>query len=233
MMRHTRTQHRPASQQVNDHGRVSGTHRPGGRCGWVQCRAMRRRRQRNSVSGVTSHPARVGRGSAAAIAASRLRSVSVSSGRSTCRRSTVSWWRNTMISRSLERPERTVSRASDARNRYKIRYTRTQHRPASRQVNDHGRVSGTHRGEVAADIRSLASAHQTTDVHLLLRCPYPIALLLGRTLNTLTIHLYQWEDCPKGDSGHGPRYIPSVVLRSGAGGSPVHAVTAPPLVTGS
>ena len=101
--------------------------------------------QRNSVSGVTSHPARLGRGSAAAIASSRLRSVSVSSGRSTCRRSTVSWWRNTMISRSLERPERTVSRASDARNRYKIRYTRTQHRPASRQVNDHGRVSGTHR----------------------------------------------------------------------------------------
>ena len=29
-------------------------------------------------------------------------------------------------------------------NRYEIRYTRTQHRPASRQVNDHGRVSGTH-----------------------------------------------------------------------------------------
>ena len=55
-----------------------------------------------------------------------------------------SWWRNTMISRSLERPERTVSRASDARNRYEIRYTTNQHRPASRQVNDHGRVSGTH-----------------------------------------------------------------------------------------
>ena len=31
------------------------------------------------------------------------------------------------------------------RNRYEIRDTRTQHRPASRQVNDHGRVSGTHR----------------------------------------------------------------------------------------
>ena len=27
MMRYTRTQHRPASRQVNDHGRVSGTHR--------------------------------------------------------------------------------------------------------------------------------------------------------------------------------------------------------------
>ena len=32
-----------------------------------------------------------------------------------------------------------------ATNRYKIRDTRTQHRPVSRQVNDHGRVSGTHR----------------------------------------------------------------------------------------
>ena len=120
--------------------------RPGGRCGWVQCRAMRRRCQRNSVSGVTSHPARLGRASAAAIAPSKLRSASVSSGRSICRRSTASWWRNTMISRSFERPEHTVSRASDARNRYKIRYTRNQHRPASRQVNDHGRVSGTHTG---------------------------------------------------------------------------------------
>ena len=124
--------------------------RPGGRCGWVQCRAMRRRCHRNSVSGVTSHPARLGRGSAAAIAASKVRSVSVSSGRSTWRRNTASWWRNTIISRFFERPDRTVSRASDANNRYKIRYTTNQHRPASRQVNDHGRVSGTHTTSVVA-----------------------------------------------------------------------------------
>ena len=89
--------------------------------------------------------ARLGRGSAAALAPSKLRSASVISGRSTWRRSTPSWWRNTMISRSFERPDRTVSRASDARNRYKIPYTTNQHRPASRQVNDHGRVSGTHK----------------------------------------------------------------------------------------
>ena len=31
------------------------------------------------------------------------------------------------------------------RNRYEIRYARTQHRPPSRQVNDHDGVSGTHR----------------------------------------------------------------------------------------
>ena len=45
----------------------------------------------------------------------------------------------------IERADRKVSRTSDASNRYKIRYTRTQDRSASRQVNDHGRVSGTHR----------------------------------------------------------------------------------------
>ena len=50
-----------------------------------------------------------------------------------------------MISRSFEQPDRTASRASDARNRYQIRYTTNQHRPPSLQVNDHGRVSGTHR----------------------------------------------------------------------------------------
>ena len=129
-------------------GEVPSRHspgQPGGRCGWVQCRAMRRRCQRNSVSGVTSHPARLGRASAAAIAPSKLRSVSVSSGRSICRRSTASWWRKTMISRSLERPDRTVSRASDARNRYKIRYTRNQDWLSSLQVNAHDRVFGTHR----------------------------------------------------------------------------------------
>ena len=88
-------------------------------------------------------------------------------------------------------------------------------------------------GELTAEIRSLANTHHTTDVHLLLRCPYPVALLLGRALNTLTIHLYEWEDGPGGGAGPSPLYVPSVVLRSGAGGSPVHEVTAPPPVAGS
>ena len=45
---------------------------------------MRRRCQRNSVSGVTSHPARLGRASAAAIAPSKLRSASVSQAQQLC-----------------------------------------------------------------------------------------------------------------------------------------------------
>jgi ssDNA-binding Zn-finger/Zn-ribbon topoisomerase 1 len=69
------------------------------------------------VSGVTSQPDRLGRGSAAAGAPSRVRSLSLSVGRSICRRRTVSWWRNTTISRSLERPERTAIRARAAMRR--------------------------------------------------------------------------------------------------------------------
>ena len=42
-----------------------------------------------------------------------------------CRCCAASWWRNTMISRSVEWPDRTLSRASDARNRY----NKGQHRP--------------------------------------------------------------------------------------------------------
>lgn len=85
-------------------------------------------------------------------------------------------------------------------------------------------------GDVIAAIRELANTHRTTEVHLLLRCPYPMGLLMGRSLNTLTVHLYEWEDVDEGD-GSGPRYVPSIVLRSGAGGSPIDHVTAPPVPT--
>ena len=54
-----------------------------------------------------------------------------------------------MISRSLERPERTARCASDANNRNKIRYTRLQDRPAFSLVDVHGPISdGTHTASV-------------------------------------------------------------------------------------
>lgn len=88
-------------------------------------------------------------------------------------------------------------------------------------------------GELNSAIRAIADKHRTTETHLMLRCPYPVALLLGRTLNTFAVHLYEWEDAPAGGAaGSTPRYLPSVVLRSGAGGSPIRAVTAPPSVAG-
>ena len=83
-------------------------------------------------------------------------------------------------------------------------------------------------GEVSCVIRDLAGQFRTSEVHLLLRCPWSVALLLGRTLNTLRVHLYEWEDGPD-DSGAiaSPRYLPSLVVRSGAGGSPIESVILP------
>ena len=83
-------------------------------------------------------------------------------------------------------------------------------------------------GELSRVIRDLAGQHRTSEVHLLLRCPWTVALLLGRTLNTLRVHLYEWEDGPD-DSGAlaSPRYLPSLVVRSGAGGSPIESVVLP------
>ena len=80
-------------------------------------------------------------------------------------------------------------------------------------------------GEASQVIRELASQFRTTEVHLLLRCPWTIALLLGRTLNTVRIHLYEWEDAQDDDGmPTKPKYFPSLVVRSGAGGSPIERV---------
>ena len=61
-----------------------------------------------------------------------------------------------------------------------------------------------------------------------LRCPWTVALLLGRTLNALRVHLYEWEDGPDYSGAiASPRYLPSLVVRSGAGGSPIESVILP------
>ena len=63
---------------------------------------------------------------------------------------------------------------------------------------------------------------------LLLRCPWTVALLIGRALNTMRVHLYEWEDGPDDCGRIGePRYLESMVVRSGAGGSPVESVCLP------
>ncbi len=82
--------------------------------------------------------------------------------------------------------------------------------------------------EASHAIRQAASRSETPEVHLLLRCPWTVALLLGRTLNTIRVSLYEWEDGPGGrDRLVAPRYLPSMVVRSGAGGSPIERVVLP------
>ena len=83
-------------------------------------------------------------------------------------------------------------------------------------------------GEASQIIRDLAGQFRTSDVHLLLRCPWGAALLLGRTLNTIRVYLYEWEDGTDQDGNPAkPRYLPSLVVRSGAGGSPIESVLQP------
>jgi hypothetical protein len=87
-------------------------------------------------------------------------------------------------------------------------------------------------GEAAHLVREWVGRSAATEVHLLLRCPWGVALLLGRALNTVRARVYEWEDGPD-DAGEivAPRYLPSLVVRSGAGGSPIETVVLPTRVT--
>ena len=82
--------------------------------------------------------------------------------------------------------------------------------------------------EASHAIRQAASRSESSEVHLLLRCPWTVALLLGRTLNTIRVNLHEWEDGPEDcENLVAPRYLPSMVVRSGAGGSPIERVALP------
>ena len=57
----------------------------------------------------------------------------------------VSWWRNTMISRSFERPQRTAKRVNDTNNRYRMRHIGPQDASTSCLVSAHDHILGTHK----------------------------------------------------------------------------------------
>lgn len=78
--------------------------------------------------------------------------------------------------------------------------------------------AGAIAAEVAHRIRSLANDHQNAEVHLLLRCPYPIALLAARLTNTLRVVVYEWDDSDPapGDWDYRARYVPTMHVRTSA-----------------
>jgi hypothetical protein len=61
-------------------------------------------------------------------------------------------------------------------------------------------------------IRDEAARRGTTIVHLAVRAPFPLALMLGRRLNTRELVLYEWE---VGDSG--PECVPPLAVAPGRG----------------
>jgi SMODS-associated and fused to various effectors sensor domain len=90
------------------------------------------------------------------------------------------------------------------------------------------RLQPVHRGSIPAEaastlvadlaqqIRACAAQAATHRVHLFLRVPFPIAVLLGRALNTLETTLYEWDD-----TNTIPKYIETVTVASGHGGGPI------------
>ena len=69
---------------------------------------------------------------------------------------------------------------------------------------------------MAQRIRTCAAQAATHRVHLFLRVPFPIAVLLGRSLNTIEATLYEWDD-----TSDIPQYIQTITVATGRGGGPI------------
>ncbi len=85
--------------------------------------------------------------------------------------------------------------------------------------------AGAIAADVAAHIREISNENQNAEVHLLLRCPFPMALLLGRLTNTLRIVTYEWDDSAPNDGvDYRARYVPTLRLRTSASGGVIEEV---------
>ncbi len=83
-------------------------------------------------------------------------------------------------------------------------------------------TSGALIEDIAARLRHLAQTHDNATLHLLLRCPFPVAVLLGRLCNTIRTVVYEWNDkVAPGDPDHRPRYVPSLAVQAGHAGGPI------------
>ena len=81
--------------------------------------------------------------------------------------------------------------------------------------------------ELAHKVRALSNQFDNADVHLLLRCPFAVAVLLGRLTNTLRVVVYEWDDQGPGDTDTGARYVRALRVRATASASPVERVFMP------
>lgn len=73
---------------------------------------------------------------------------------------------------------------------------------------------------VAQHVKRLSAHHGRAEVHLAFHGPFPIAVLVGRHLNTLRTIAYEWD----GDTKSGPRYRPALAIEPGVAGGPITEV---------
>ncbi|WP_448006907.1 SAVED domain-containing protein [Agromyces bauzanensis] len=74
--------------------------------------------------------------------------------------------------------------------------------------------------EVAREIRRIAAENGRAEVHLAFHGPYPMAVLVGRHLNTLRTVVYEWDNA----AGDGASYVPALVLEPGTTSGPITEV---------
>ncbi len=79
------------------------------------------------------------------------------------------------------------------------------------------REAGRLSAAIARQIKQLAAANGRAEVHLAFHGPYPMAILIGRYLNTLRTVVYEWENSDTSDS----RYSPALILEPGIAGGPI------------
>lgn len=79
--------------------------------------------------------------------------------------------------------------------------------------------------EAAARIRTLANNNGNAQVHLLLRCPFPVAVLIGRLMNTIRFILYEWDDSdPVVGDDYRARYVATLRVRPSAASGVIEEV---------
>lgn len=88
--------------------------------------------------------------------------------------------------------------------------------------------AGTLAAEVAAHIRALSNDNSNAEVHLLLRCPFPLALLIGRLTNTLRFVVHEWDNSdPLDGEDYRARYVPVLRVRTSANAGVIDEVLLP------
>lgn len=89
-------------------------------------------------------------------------------------------------------------------------------------------VAGLIAADAAAHIRALSNDNSNAEIHVLLRCPFPLALLVGRLTNTLRFVVYEWDDSdPIVGSDYRARYVPTLRVRASASAGSIQEVLLP------
>lgn len=86
--------------------------------------------------------------------------------------------------------------------------------------------AGSIAAEAMARVRQLSAQHDNAAVDLLLRCPFPLSVLMGRLSNTLRVRLFEWDDSDA-DGDFTPRYVAALDIHASAPDGPIISALLP------